>query len=163
MSTSVTFTVMGSPSILKVTVPAFSNWAISSCDRPSICAATAFISLPNFFPITRKLHLTFFTSIPCPSANFSSLTLTSFIIKLLTASIWAFCSLSTAGIMICCSGWRTFTFTFLRRANTIDVIFWAMLMRSSRSISTSDSSTAGNLSRCTDFSFPPKSWYNSSA
>ena len=45
--------------------------------KQATAAATAFISLPNFLPMVRKLHFTFFTRIPAPSTNFTSLTFTS--------------------------------------------------------------------------------------
>ena len=64
MSTSAASTVTGLPSTSNDMEPSFSSDAISSWDKPLILAATPFMSLPNFLPMTRKLHFTFLTRIP---------------------------------------------------------------------------------------------------
>ena len=156
ISTSANSTDRLLPSTMMPMVPFFSSSAICSCDKASIWAATPFISLPNFLPIVLKLHFTFLTRIPCPSTNFSSLTLTSLKIRSLTASMYRFCS-SVAGTMMLCRGWRTLMFTLRRRARTIEVIFWAISIRASRSLSIRLSSVTGNVSRWTLSISPPKS------
>ena len=100
MSTSVASTTTSSPSTFMAMLPLFSSPAISSWLRASITEATPFIIFPNFLPMVLKLHFTFFTSIFEPSTKSSSLTLTSFIISSLTASICRFCSSSVAGTII---------------------------------------------------------------
>ena len=100
ISTSVASTLMGCPSTSKPMLPSRSSWAISAWERVFILAATPFINLPNFLPMTRKLHFTFLTRSPSPSTKLSSFTLTSLLMSAATASIWRRCSSSMAGTMI---------------------------------------------------------------
>ena len=150
MSTSATSTTTSLPSTTSLMFPLCSKSAMASWSSASICAAIPFISLPNFFPIVRKLHFTRFTSTPCPSTKLSSFTFTSLMMRSFTASICAFWAASTAGTIICCNGWRTLIFTLRRSANTIDVIFCAISIRASNSLSMQLSSATGNEARCTE-------------
>ena len=158
MSTSVASITSCCPSTSIVRCPFFSSSDISCWSRLFILAATPFISLPYFFPMVRKLHFTDLTRISSPSTNLISLTLTSFIIRSFTASTCAFWLSDTAGIIICCKGWRTLMFTLRLRARVMEVIFCAIDMRSSRSVSMNASSATGNVSRCTLCNPPSRSW-----
>ena len=169
ISTSAASITASAPSRFSTYFPFFSSSAIASCDIPATAAATAFICFPNFGPNFLKSHFTFFTNTPAaPSTNLTSLTLTSFIIKFFTASIWAFCSSSTTGTMIHCRGWRTLIFTLRRNANTIDVTSCAIFIRASSSLSMLFSWYSGNLAKWTDTTLSRpvaviKSVYNLSA
>ena len=163
MSTSAASTLIGCPSNSKLNSPVVSKAAISSWDSASIRAATSFISLPNFLPMTRKLHFTFFTKMPCPSTKESSFTFTSCLIRSATASICFFWVLSMAGIIICANGWRTFILTLRRNAKTIEVMRWAMSIRASRSVSMTASFATGQRSKWILSQAPPKSLYSWSA
>ena len=154
ISTSASSMSASVPSTCNVIVPFFSSSAICSCDISVTATLTLFMSLPNFFPRVRKLHFIFFTRIPSPSTNSSSLTFTSLRISCLTASMRDFMTSSAAGIAIFCNGWRTMIASFLRRASTIDDICCASFMRYSSSVSTAASSHSGNLARCTDWASP---------
>ena len=132
-------------------LPLASSDAICSWLMARTALFTSFMSLPNFLPITRKLHFTFLTScIPEPSSmNESSLTLVSASITLLIRSIRLRRSASPAGIEIVCRACITGIFTFLRRESTIEVTCIATCIACSSSVSIYDSFASGNLARCT--------------
>ena len=122
ISTSAASMVMSCDSTTSGSVPSFSKREISSCERAMTALFTLFISFPNFFPIVRKLHFTFFTSTPALlSINSISLTFVSESITLAICSMRWRISLSVAGIDIFCSACITGIFTFLRSERTIDV------------------------------------------
>ena len=150
ISTSADSIVTLCPSTIRLSEPVVSSCAICPCSNTDVAAAIPFIIFPNFLPMVLKLHFTFFTRTPWPSTNFSSFTLTSFIIRSFTASIWRCWLSSMAGTMMACNGWRTLMFTLRRRASTIDVIFCAIAILSSRSASMTLSSNSGYVARCTE-------------
>ena len=148
ISTSDASMMASAPSRFSVYLPFFSSSAMASCDISATAAATAFICFPNLGPSFLKSHFTFFISTPAaPSTNLTSFTFTSFMINAFTASMWAFCSSSTTGIMIHCNGWRTLIFTFRRSANTMEVTSCAICIRASNALSIISSLYSGNLAR----------------
>ena len=149
----------GISGISSTRLPFCSNRAICSCVSASTAAATAFICLPNFLPMVRKLHFTFFTRMPALSTNFTSFTFTSWRKIFFTLSIAARWVASTGGIIRVCRGCFTLIPSLRRRASTMVVTRWATSIRCSRSMSTSDMSASGNSSKWTESSLPPRSLY----
>ena len=148
ISTSARSITAGLPSTCSVICPSWSSVLISFCDMAVTAALTAFINLPNFLPITRKLHFTFFSSM-LASTKHNSLTLTSSRIKRFTLSRSSRSCASVTGTEMRCSGWRTITCSFLRNERTIEVILCASSMRRSKSLSMKLSSAQGNFAKCT--------------
>ena len=136
--------------MLNETTPSLSNLRMSSCDISFTAWAISFISLPYFFPRIRKFGCTRFFKRLSSSTNSNSFTLTSSRISLATSSICFLVSLFLdAGIVIFWRGWRTIIDSFLRSERTMEVIFCAISIRSSSSLSITESFTLGNSDKCT--------------
>ena len=148
ISTSLRSMRQDSPSTTTVSVPFFSSSAIWSWEIAVTTSFTAFINLPNFLPITRKLHFTFFSSI-WPSTKSMVLTLTSSSTSCCTASSRVRTKGSVTGMAMRCKGWRTMMRSFLRSESTSEVVCCANSIRASSSLSISCSSATGKRSRCT--------------
>ena len=134
-----------------------SNSLICCWDRDVTTAFTLFIILPNFFPIVRKLHLTFLTRMTSsPSMNVKCFTLVSARMTSLKRSIRWRMVLSVAGMEIALRTCITGIFTFFLNDSTMVVTCIASFIASSSSESTYSSCITGKSARCTlsELSFP---------
>ena len=162
-STSASSTVAIWPSTSMSSLPSFSNWAIVGWSRLVSLAARAFMILPYFGPSFLKSGFTRLTRIPASlPTSLISLTLTSFLTRSATASMFSRWLSSSTGTMMACSGWRTFRFCLRRSDSTIEVMSLAACMRCSSCLSIMAGSHLGKLARCTEVSLPVRSRYRRS-
>ena len=144
ISKSAGVTTICCPSISSTLSGADSISAMRSCENWAVRAAICFMYLPYFGPSVLKLGLMRLVMMPVVcSMSSSSLTFTSFRIRLRTASMWRAMAGSSTGMRILVSGWRTLMETLRRRASTIDETRCASDIISSSDESMSRSSAFG--------------------